>query len=172
MPALADKRRDDAAKRPHLIQIGHYGDLLAPALLAGALTVWTATAWTPTAAAVTRPLAAGIATAGILALAAQLLIHQRTLCAACLDRVPLSAPQAAVDRYQRRLRLTHRDGLRALIGSAAPVVIAADLAQPSQAWPVRIAATLPAMAAILGYTYTFLALQTHRRLAPWCPDCR
>src|SRR5690349_11234727 len=143
MAASADRPHDGAVRRHRLVRLTHRGDLAAPGLLAAALTVWTIASWAPAAAAVTRPLAATIAAGGIVAIAGHLLIHQHHLCPACFERAPLADPQTAVDRHQRRLRLAHRDGLLALIGFAAPVIIAADLANPHQPWPVRVVATLP-----------------------------
>ncbi|MFB9340184.1 anthrone oxygenase family protein [Actinoplanes octamycinicus] len=163
--------RDDRPARQPLIRLAHHGSRVAPLFVAGALTCWSTAAWASATASALRATAAAVGIAGILAYTGHLLVHRRRLCLACHHDAPLSDPQAAVHRYRRRLRWHHRSLVRAVTGLVAPVIVAMDLQQPDAPRWIRIATTLPALAAGATYAYLLRAADTHRQLEHWCPGC-
>ncbi|NUQ98296.1 MAG: hypothetical protein HOY79_17690 [Streptomyces sp.] len=90
--------------------------------------------------------------------------YDQNLCEPCIAAMPLDG-SAEAERRQRRLHITHLGR-----GFAGPVVYIAFLLLPTllPAGPIRFGGDVVALAPA---AYWWLALYTHRRLAPWCPWC-
>ena len=97
--------------------------------------------------------------------------HDRRLCESCMSTLPLDASRSAV-RYRRRLAVAHLGSdlritvayLVVLIGSS-PVLLDTNLLPHPLAEYVWAAIQSTMIYLVLSYT-------THRRLQPWCPECR
>jgi hypothetical protein len=97
--------------------------------------------------------------------------HDRRLCESCMSTLPLNASEAAA-RYRRRLAVAHLGSnlpitaayLVVLIGSS-PVLLDTNLLPHPLARYVWAAIQSTMIYLVLSYT-------THRRLQPWCPQCR
>jgi hypothetical protein len=97
--------------------------------------------------------------------------HDRRLCEHCVASMPLDAGATAV-RYRRRFALTHFSTKRLwvaayvviLVGSNVVLLNTALLPAPVNRW---------VWAAVqLTMVYVVLSYSTHRKLQPWCPQCR
>lgn len=90
--------------------------------------------------------------------------HDRGLCERCMSSLPLSPSESAV-RYRRRLRMVHRASSKPLVTGYIVVLIGtAFIPGTIGLWVWSFAqATL---------IYLVLSSATHRRLQPWCPECR
>jgi hypothetical protein len=97
--------------------------------------------------------------------------HDRRLCESCMSTLPLDASQSAV-RFARRLAVAHLGSdlritityLVVLIGSS-PLLLDTNLLPHPVAEYVWAAIQSSMIYLVLSYT-------THRRLQPWCPQCR
>jgi hypothetical protein len=97
--------------------------------------------------------------------------HDRRLCESCMSTLPLNASERAV-HYRRRLAVAHLGSnvgitisyLVVLVGSS-PVLLDSTLLPHPLAQYVWAAIQSTMIYLVLSYT-------THRRLQPWCPQCR
>jgi hypothetical protein len=96
--------------------------------------------------------------------------HDRRLCEDCLRGLPLNPAQDAA-RFRRRLMLAHLAGDRRVVVSYLLLLLASNLALvPGSVPPVVGRALWAAVQSTM--IYLMLAYGTHRRLQPWCPQCR
>lgn len=97
--------------------------------------------------------------------------HDRRLCEHCMSSMPLDASAVAA-RYGRRFTFAHLGSNRrwvvgylvVLIGSNFVLLDTALLPASASRWVwAAVQATM---------IYLILAYSTHRKLQPWCPQCR
>lgn len=97
--------------------------------------------------------------------------HDRRLCEYCMSSMPLNATAVSA-RYGRRFALAHLGSNRrlaagyllVLIGSNVVLVDSGLLPGASGRWVwAAVQSTM---------IYLVLAYSTHRKLQPWCPQCR
>ncbi len=112
----------------------------------------------------------------VLALFAQLM-HDRRLCATCLNGVPVLDPQSAVQAKDRQLRMYHwtrAKRVRVLLTAAAVAAVIEAcgwLATGDPFWTPAIVVELMLMSTVTLVAGTWPAL-VHGQLEPWCPYCR
>lgn len=108
--------------------------------------------------------------------------HGRVLCRRCLDEAPWLDPQGEVNKHARQLRLWHSPRRPHLLWGILAAFIVTTLFASAAAghhhllpMPQWVGATISS-ALYLGVLGTmmvvFTALDQHKRLRPWCPDCR
>ena len=96
--------------------------------------------------------------------------HDRRLCEHCARSMPLNPAQDAV-RFRRRLELAHLAGDRRVVVGYLVLLLASNLAL-EPAWVPSVVGR-PVWAAVQStMIYLMLSHDTHRRLQPWCPQCR
>lgn len=97
--------------------------------------------------------------------------HDRRLCEQCLSSMPLDASRTAA-RCGRRFALAHLGSDRRFVVGYLVVLIGSNFvlldttALPASAGRWLWAAIQSTM------IYLILAYSTHRKLQPWCPQCR
>jgi hypothetical protein len=98
--------------------------------------------------------------------------HDRHLCERCAGDFPLD-PQREIVKHRRALRLTHavadhhRRTMYIAMGVMVVAVLAVGMFLPKSLlpyWSVMVWGVFG-----VGFTWTF---QQHKRLQPWCPQCR
>jgi len=100
--------------------------------------------------------------------------HDRQLCERCVLAIPLDT-QAAVDKHRRALRIMH--GPRTLRGN---LILAGVLLACLLGWVVGLFISVPwylsvpIVMVIIGFGGIVApwSYEWHRRLQPWCPQCR
>jgi hypothetical protein len=90
--------------------------------------------------------------------------HDRRLCETCIAGLPLDPSQRAA-RYGFRFRTAHIGSSRLLVAGYLAVVVGSNLLPGTVGRLIWAAAQLSMLYLVLSYV-------THRRLQPWCPQCR
>ncbi len=90
--------------------------------------------------------------------------HDRRLCEHCMTAMPLNPSESAV-RHRRRLATAH-------LGSNKPLVLAYLVVLTSAAFLPGTVGLVIWSAAQASMIYLLISYTTHRRLQPWCPQCR
>ena len=93
--------------------------------------------------------------------------HDRRLCEMCAASVPLNASEVAA-RQHRRFAVAHAGSHRSLVVAYLAVLAGSDVVLLNGNELQRICWGLIQSSMI----YLVLAYSTHRRLQPWCPQCR
>jgi hypothetical protein len=93
--------------------------------------------------------------------------HDRRLCEMCAASVPLNASEVAA-RQHRRFAVAHAGSRRSLVVAYLAVLAGSDVVLLNGNELQRICWGLIQSSMI----YLVLAYSTHRRLQPWCPQCR
>ena len=97
--------------------------------------------------------------------------HDRRLCEFCMSSLPLDASQVA-SRYRRRLAVAHLGSdLRITVAYLVVLIASSPVLLNTHLLPTTTARVV--WAAIQStMIYLVLSYRTHRKLQPWCQQCR
>lgn len=97
--------------------------------------------------------------------------HDRRLCEFCMASLPLDASQVAA-RYRRRLAVAHiGSDLRITAAYLIVLIASSPVLLNTKLLPTPMAQLVWA-AIQASMIYLVLSYRTHRKLQPWCPQCR
>lgn len=174
---------EGASERPHgvlrraVLAWGHTSLRLEKPLAMATVFFMLFFWWWPDSDASVLAVAVGAtATINALVLFSSLLcqpIHDRELCAKCLDAAPWLDPQGATDANDPWLRLHHDyRRMRRLVALGGLPILMWILMADEWWWPLKTVATVAALVGAWALWRHAHVNLIHRRLEQWCKYCR
>ena len=159
---------DMSMPRPRATNLGHWGAQILIGSIAAAIALVVRPLPPENPFSVILPVSLFAFVIGSWLLMRQ---HDRRLCESCMASMPLNAAELSL-RYRRRFAVAH-------LASNRPLMIAYLLTLVASNFVLLDSPLLPQLVgryvwALLQTTmiYLILASTTHRRLQPWCPQCK
>jgi hypothetical protein len=97
--------------------------------------------------------------------------HDGRLCEFCVAAMPINPAEAAI-RYRRRLELAHLGSDRRVVVTYLLVLVGSSALLLGGPPLLRVTGPYAWSAIQATMVYLVLSHTTHRRLQPWCPQCR
>jgi hypothetical protein len=97
--------------------------------------------------------------------------HDSRLCEHCVAAMPMN-PTEAASRYRRRLAVTHLGTDRKVVAAYLLLLVGSSVFLMGGPAVLRVVGPYAWSAVQSTMIYLVLCHTTHRRLQPWCPECR